>query len=360
MARRNKIENLADDIRRDPRWAAVLARDAAFDGQFVFSVRSTGVYCRPSCAARQPRPENVRFHADGEHAGQAGFRACLRCQPDAPSPAQRQRELVADACRFIEQASGRPSLDELAARAGVSRYHFHRQFKAVLGVTPMAYANAHRGRRLRTGLAGGGSVTNAMLDAGFNSSARFYAQSDGVLGMTPSAYRDGGRDASIRFAVGECSLGAILVAASDVGICAIALGDEPESLVREFQDRFRHARLAGADAAFEAHVAQVVGLVENPALSVDLPLDVRGTAFQQRVWQALRQIPPGERVSYAGIAERIGAPSAVRAVAGACAANTLAVAIPCHRVVRTDGALSGYRWGIERKRRLLEREADAR
>jgi AraC family transcriptional regulator of adaptative response/methylated-DNA-[protein]-cysteine methyltransferase len=337
----------------------VLARDASYDGQFVFSVSSTGVYCRPSCPAREPRPENVRFHLDGQAARHAGFRACLRCQPDAPSLAQRHRDLVADACAFIEQATARPSLDELAERAGVSRFHFHRVFKSTLGVTPMAYANAHRARRLRGELAGGGTVTEAMLDAGFNSSARFYAQSGRVLGMTPSAYRAGGRDACIRFAVGECSLGAILVAASDVGTCAIALGDEPESLVRELQDRFPQARLAGADADFEAHVAQVVALVENPSIGTQLPLDVRGTAFQQRVWQALREIPPGQTLSYAAVAERIGAPAAVRAVAGACAANTLAVAIPCHRVVRTDGALSGYRWGIERKRELLEREANA-
>lgn len=357
MTRRNPSTAAAEQTRRDPRWAAVQARDAAADGQFVFSVRSTGVYCRPSCPARQARPENVRFHLDGAEARTAGFRPCLRCQPDSPALAERHRELVADACRFIEQAVERPSLDDLASRAGLSRFHFHRLFKAALGLTPAAYGNAHRGRRLRAELEAGGTVTEAMLDAGFNSSSRFYSHADAMLGMTPTAYRAGGRDASIRFAIGECSLGAILVAASERGICAIALGDEPEALVREFQDRFGQARLAGADAGFEAHVARVVAMMENPALGLELPLDVRGTAFQQRVWQALRQVPAGTTASYAEIAERIGAPSAVRAVAGACAANPLAVAIPCHRVVRTDGALSGYRWGIERKRTLLEREA---
>ena len=242
----------------------------------------------------------------------------------------------------------------------MSRFHLHRVFKAVTGLTPKAYAAAHRARRVRGELArGDGRVTDAIYDAGYNSNGRFYAESNGVLGMTPSRFRAGGADTAIRFAIGQCSLGAILVAASDVGVCAILLGDDPEALARDLQDRFPRAQLVGGDVAFEQRVAQVVGLIEAPRLGHDLPLDVRGTAFQQRVWQALRQIPPGETASYRDIAERIGAPTSMRAVAQACGANALAVAIPCHRVVRQDGALSGYRWGVERKRALLAREAEA-
>src|SRR5690606_1774627 len=234
---------------------------------------------------------------------------------------------------------------------------FHRVFKATTGLTPKAYAAAHRARRVRSELARAGSVTEAVYEAGYNSSGRFYAQADAVLGMRPGDYREGGMNNEIRFAVGECSLGSILVAASERGICAILIGDDPDALARELQDMFPNAGLVGGDAGFEQLVARVVGFVEAPGIGLDLPLDVRGTAFQQRVWQALRAIPAGETASYAQVAERIGAPKAVRAVAGACASNRLAVAIPCHRVVRSDGALSGYRWGVERKRALLEREA---
>ena len=343
----------------DPRWAAVVARDAASDGRFWYSVRTTGVYCRPSCASRRARPENVRFHASPADAERAGFRPCRRCRPDQAPLAAQHAALVTEACRRIEQAEQAPSLDALALSAGLSPWHFHRVFKAVTGVTPKAYAQAHRGARLRRELGRGRPVTEAIYEAGYNSNARFYEQSDAVLGMKASSYRAGGADARIRFAIGECSLGAILVAQSERGICAISLGDDPETLVRELQDKFPHATLSGGDAQFERRVATVVGFVEAPGLGLDLPLDVRGTAFQQRVWQALREVPAGGTASYAEIARRIGAPRAVRAVAGACAANELAVAIPCHRVIRNDGALSGYRWGVERKRALLEREAQA-
>jgi AraC family transcriptional regulator of adaptative response/methylated-DNA-[protein]-cysteine methyltransferase len=224
-------------------------------------------------------------------------------------------------------------------------------------LTPRAYAAAHRGKRVREGLARGESVTAAIYDAGYNSNGRFYEEADRVLGMTPTQRRAGGAGTDIRFAVGECSLGAILVARSERGVCAILLGDDPDELARDLQDRFPRARLIGGDTDFERVVALVVGFVEQPALGLDLPLDVRGTAFQQRVWQALREVPTGRTVSYAEVAQRIGAPKSVRAVAQACAANAIAVAIPCHRVVRHDGALSGYRWGVERKRALLEREA---
>jgi AraC family transcriptional regulator of adaptative response/methylated-DNA-[protein]-cysteine methyltransferase len=344
---------------RDPRWALVAARDHTADGSFVYSVASTGVYCRPSCAARLARPENVRFHATAADAERAGFRPCKRCRPDQPSLREQHAAKVAEICRYIEEAEELPALGELAKRAELSPYHLHRVFKAVTGVTPKAYAAAHRAKRVREKLTRSGSITEAIYGAGFNSNGRFYATANEVLGMRPTEYRAGGANAEIRFAIGECSLGSILVARSERGVCAILLGDDPDALARDLQDRFPQARLIGGDADFEALVAKVVGFVEAPRLGLDLPLDVRGTAFQQRVWQALRDIPAGETATYTEIARRLGAPKSVRAVAGACAANTIAVAIPCHRVVRTDGGLSGYRWGVERKRSLLRKEAAA-
>ncbi len=345
---------------QDPRWHSVLTRDAGADGSFVYAVRTTGVYCRPSCSSRTAKPANITFFDVPAEAVAAGFRACRRCNPDGRSPAQANAELIAATCRLIEASTQPPKLEDLAARVGMSPYHLHRQFKAVTGLTPRAWGAAHRLRRLRGELSNQGrSVTSAILDAGFNSSSRFYGQSGQALGMTPSAFKDGGRDVVIRFAVGQCSLGAILVAQSDRGICAITLDDDPDKLVRELQDRFPNAELIGGDAGFEDLVAQVVGFVEAPRTGLDLPLDIRGTAFQERVWQALRQVPAGQTVSYAEVARRIGNPGSVRAVARACGDNPIAVAIPCHRVVRTDGALSGYRWGVDRKRALLEREAGA-
>ncbi|MBV6417467.1 MAG: Bifunctional transcriptional activator/DNA repair enzyme Ada [Steroidobacteraceae bacterium] len=343
----------------DPRWPAIVARDRAADGRFFYAVRTTGIYCRPSCPSRRARPGNVRFFDTREAAERAGFRACRRCRPDAASPAAIQAAWVAAACRQIEAANEVPTLATLAARANVSPYHFHRTFRAITGVTPKQYAAARRGERLRSELSRAGSVTDAIYGAGYNSNGRFYEEADAVLGMTASAYRAGGAHTAMRFAVGQCSLGAILVAASARGICAILLGDDPQALTRQLQDQFPKAELIGGDADFERVVARVVGFVESPGQGLGLPLDVRGTAFQRRVWQALRAIPAGETASYREIAERIGAPKAVRAVGQACGANHLAVAIPCHRVVRTDGDLSGYRWGIERKRTLLAREADS-
>jgi AraC family transcriptional regulator, regulatory protein of adaptative response / methylated-DNA-[protein]-cysteine methyltransferase len=343
----------------DPRWASVVARDRGADGRFYYSVATTGVYCRPSCGSRRANPVNVRFHRTRMDAERAGFRACKRCRPGEPPIEKRQAALVAEACRAIEASESRPGLAHLARQAGLSRHHFHRIFKAVTGLTPRDYADAHRTRRVRDGLKRSTTVTEAIYEAGFNSGGRFYAQSAQILGMTPTDYRAGGRHAEIRFAVGQCSLGSILVASSAKGVCAILLGDDPELLVRDLQDRFPRAALRGGDAGFERTVATVVGFVEAPAVGLDLPLDVRGTAFQQRVWRALRRIPAGTTASYADIASRIGAPRSVRAVAQACAANALAVAIPCHRVVKQDGALSGYRWGVERKRRLLEKEGAA-
>ncbi|MDC0661044.1 bifunctional DNA-binding transcriptional regulator/O6-methylguanine-DNA methyltransferase Ada [Marinobacter sp. SS21] len=339
----------------DPRWGQVLARDGRADGQFFYGVKTTGVYCRPSCPSRRANPDNVEFFDDALAAQRAGYRACRRCRPEAlTGPGER----IAELCRYIESAETAPSLQELAERAGLSRYHLQRLFKAQTGLSPAAYARGHRARRLQDALRQSDSVTAAAYDAGYESSSRFYADSSQWLGMTPSRFRQGGHQATIRFVVGQCALGAILVASSERGVCAISLGDEPESLVTQLQDRFANAELVGGDAEFERLVARVVGLVESPGLGLELPLDIRGTAFQQRVWQALQAIPAGTTASYSEIAERIGQPSAVRAVAGACAANTLAVAIPCHRVVRSDGSLSGYRWGIERKRALLKRERE--
>ena len=351
------MTNMPTTIQSDPRWEAITKRDAGFDGCFVYSVKTTGVYCRPSCAARPARPENIAFHDSCEAAEAAGFRACLRCKPKDQSLRVAQAAMMADICRWIEDAEEEPSLAQLARRANLSPYHFHRVFKAATGVTPKAYATAHRTKKVREGLSSGESVTAALYDAGFGSNGRFYENSNGILGMTPKRFQNGGADTDIRFALGQCSLGAILVAQSDKGVCAISIGDDADALVREVQDRFPSANLIGGDPDFEALVARVVGLVEAPNLGGDLPLDIRGTAFQQRVWQALRDIPFGMTLSYSDIAQRIGDPKAVRAVAGACAANTLAVAIPCHRVVRTDGSLSGYRWGVERKRALLLKEA---
>jgi AraC family transcriptional regulator of adaptative response/methylated-DNA-[protein]-cysteine methyltransferase len=341
-------------------WTAVKTRDRRFDGAFYFSVATTGVYCRPSCPARHANRENVAFHATGLAAEAAGFRPCKRCKPDQPSLQTQYAAAVAEACRHIEAAETPPSLSALAERAGLSTFHFHRIFKAIAGVTPKAYAVAHRRKRLRDALPNSATVTEAMHEAGFNSSGRFYADASNALGMTPSDFRSGGAHSAMRFAVGECSLGAILVAASEAGIAAILLGDEPEPLVHDLEDRFPHATLIGADRDFEDVMAKVVGLVDAPQTGLDLPLDLRGTAFQHRVWEALREIPAGTTATYTEIAEKIGMPKAVRAVAAACAANKIAVAIPCHRVVRNDGALSGYRWGVDRKRALIDREAHAK
>jgi AraC family transcriptional regulator of adaptative response/methylated-DNA-[protein]-cysteine methyltransferase len=348
---------ITDLVTNDPRWGRVLARDKTADGQFWYSVATTGVYCRPSCPSRTANPENVQLYDSLESARATGFRPCRRCNPDGRSIEAEQAALVAKACRVIEGREEEPSLEELASAVGRSPSYFHRFFKAATGLTPKDYSAAHRAKKVREGLVSGTSVTEAIYGAGFNSSGRFYEKSTDILGMTPSQYRAGGINEEIKFAVGQTSLGAILVASSKKGVAAILLGDDADKLVRGLQDRFPKARLIGADRDYESLVARVVRFVEAPGIGFDLPLDVRGTAFQQRVWQALQQIPVGATVSYAEIAERIQAASSVRAVASACAANTLAVAIPCYRVVRRDGSPSGYAWGVERKRALLEREA---
>ena len=342
----------------DPRWQRVLARDISADGAFVYAVSTTGVYCRPSCSARLARPENVSFHLSADAAEVAGYRACKRCKPDQPHSLDINTEKVAQACRLLETAELTPNLDTLAESVGLSKYHFQRVFKNITGLTPKAYAQAHRAQKLREQLHEGHPVTEAIYSAGYNANSRFYAEANKMLGMTATQFRKGGTNTTIKFALGECSLGSILVAQSDRGICAIQLGDEPQPLLQELQDRFPKAELIGADKKFEQTVAHVISFIETPALGLDLPLDIRGTAFQQRVWQALTEIPLGTTASYSEIAQRIGAPKAFRAVAMACGANSLAVVIPCHRVVRNDGNLSGYRWGVERKQILLKNESD--
>ncbi len=336
---------------------AVRRRDYAADGLFLYSVATTGVYCHPSCAARPALRENIAFHDTRMAAERAGFRACLRCRPDLPPRAEREASLVAAACRRIESDEDEPSLSALAAFVGLSPHHFHRIFRRVAGVTPKAYAAAHRQARMQDRLAAGAGVTEAIYDAGFNSSGRFYEGADAMLGMTATRYRAGGAGESIWYADAPCSLGRVLVAATARGVCAILLGDDCAQLVGDLRHRFPKAELRDADPSFTAWVEQVVAFIEHPgAKALSLPLDIRGTAFQRQVWEVLRSIPPGATLSYTEVAARMGQPAAVRAVAGACAANALAVAVPCHRVVAATGALAGYRWGVERKRALLGRE----
>lgn len=343
------------------RLAAVRMRDTRADGHFFYSVATTGVYCYPSCAARPPLRHNIAFHTKREDAQRAGFRACKRCRPDLPPRAEREAALIAAACRTIEASLEPPALADLAAGASISAYHFHRMFRRITGVTPRAYAATHRQSRVQNHLAGGAGVTEAIYQAGFNSSGRFYEAADAMLGMTPSRYRAGGKGESIRFAYGASSLGAVLVAATDRGLCAILIGNERHQLLLDLQQKFPQAEVTQADAGFVDWVDRVVSLVDDPRQgeAFDLPLDIRGTAFQRRVWQALRTIPPGETQTYGEVAAQLGSPTAVRAVARACGANALAVAIPCHRVIAAHGGLAGYRWGIERKRQLLERESGA-
>lgn len=344
----------------DSRWEAVVARDATHDGRFVYSVATTGVYCRPSCASRLARRENVRFHVTSADAESQGFRACKRCKPDQLSLRSIYTAIVAQACRIIETSEVMPSLSDLAASVKMSPFHFHRIFKEATGITPKDYATAHRSARVRENLSNSKSVTAAIYDSGFHSNAGFYSNTASMIGMTPTAYRRRGAGEEIHFAIARCSLGSILVAATAKGICAIFIGDDGDALQRDLHDRFASARISASDKTFDKLISKVVGLIEQPSRTCDLPLDVRGTAFQQKVWAALQNIRAGSTASYLEIAKSIGKPSSVRAVAMACGANPVAVAIPCHRVIRSDGGLSGYRWGIERKRALLDREAKSK
>ncbi len=356
----NPHQHTAPALDYEARWAAFIARDAAFDGFFYACVETTGIYCRPSCPARRARREHVSFCATAADAEAADFRPCKRCLPNQGSLLEQHADKVAQACRLIETSEQEPALEALAEAVALSPYHFHRIFKSALGVTPKAYAAAHRNKRVREELSRSATVTDAIYGAGFNSNGRFYASSTEVLGMTPSQFRSGGPDADMKYAIGESSLGLVLVAASDKGVCAIFFGDDPETLARDLAKQFPRARLTGNDPDFEQLAAEVIAFVESPSIGLDLPLDIRGTAFQHRVWHALRRIPLGSTASYADIAKTIGAPKSTRAVARACGSNCIAVAIPCHRVVGSDGSLTGYRGGIERKRALLAKEAKAK
>lgn len=339
------------------RWEAVVRRDKRADGEFVYAVRTTGVYCRPACPARTAKRQNVEFFDTSDLAAAAGYRACKRCKPDAPSQEQRRNALVIQACKAIEQSASALSLRQLARQASLSPHHFHRIFKDVAGLTPKAFYKSVQARRVAASLQSAHSVTDAIYEAGFNSAGRFYEGAGAMLGMSPSAYRKGAAGEHIRYAVEPCALGLIIVAATPKGVCAIEFGEAAPALVDRLSERFPKARFEPADAEFKDWVTRVLGYLDQPRGALDLPLDVRGTVFQHRVWRALREIPAGRTASYGEIARRIGQPKAQRAVAQACASNQVAVAIPCHRVVRSDGELAGYRWGVERKAELLRRES---
>jgi len=343
----------------DSRWRAVTERDSRADGAFFYGVSTTGIFCRPSCGARTPLRKNVSFYREPSEAKLAGFRACKRCKPESTPPRQHQKELAVEACRLIERAEDEPTLNELAEAAGLSPYHFNRVFKSIVGVTPKQYAIAHRSRIAAENLKTSKDVTSAIYESGYGASSRFYESAQRRHGMTATDMRKGGAGIEIRYAFGDSSLGLVAVAATDRGICAVLFGASREELSEDLQDRFPKAVLEVADASsdFEQWVERTVGYLEGQSKHFDIPLDVRGTAFQELVWRTLREIPEGQTASYAEVAQRIGRPKSARAVAGACAANPVAVIIPCHRVVRADGGLSGYRWGTRRKRQLLDRES---
>ena len=343
----------------DSCWAAVVARDAAADGRFLFGVTTTGVYCRPGCASRLPLRRNVAFYETPAEAEAAGLRPCKRCRPAEPSAASRHLAAVQRACELIKEADTVPPLAELAAAAGISRFHFHRVFKQITGTTPGDYAKTHRLERLAQKLDSGQPVTHSIYDAGFGSSSRAYAAAPAALGMTPAARRKGGEGTAIRFVTVATALGWVLLAATDRGICAAEFGDAPEAMEARLRARFPAAAVTAGDAELQDWAERIVRFIVAPDRQPDLPLDIRGTAFQAQVWRALQRIPPGQTASYAEIAAAIGRPTAVRAVARACAGNQLALLVPCHRVVRGDGSIGGYRWGVERKRALLGREAAA-
>jgi AraC family transcriptional regulator of adaptative response/methylated-DNA-[protein]-cysteine methyltransferase len=355
------------------RWRALKARDQRADGAFLYGVVTTGVYCRPSCASRAPKRDNVIFFESAGEAERAGYRPCKRCEPDLAPSQQWHAKAIVRACRAIEETEGQLSLNELAARVGMSPYHFSRIFKKTTGVTPKEYANGKRAQRLVENLRGGRSVTQAIYDAGYGSPSRFYESDIKRLGMMPANYKTGGAGLKIDYALRETSLGWLLVAAvkhdgknnaagdpkrgKSAGVCAIEFGNEPEELSKRLQMRFPGARLEKDETGFAEWVERLASYVEMPLGVLSLPLDIRGTAFQERVWRELRKIPPGATASYGEIARRLKSPKAARAVARACAANPAAIAVPCHRAVRGDGGMGGYRWGVQRKRAMLERES---
>ncbi len=343
----------------EARWAAMERRDAAAEGAFWIAVQTTGIYCRPGCPARMPKRENVSFFDTRDAARMAGFRACKRCKPDEPALAERQAKAVAAAVKLIEAAAAAVKLDDLALRVGVSPHHLHRLFKSQLGVTPKQYADALRAGRLRDILAAGGRVTDAVYDAGFGAPSRMYDQAGARLGMAPSEIKRQGENMEIRYTIADSWLGRALVAATEKGICCIQFDDDDQMLTDELQQRFPNATLAEAEAGsdYAGWVQQTLAFIEEPATAPSMPLDIRGTAFQEQVWRALMTIRAGETKTYSEVAKAIGKPKAVRAVASACGANKIAVIIPCHRVIGKDGSVTGYRWGTERKQKLLARES---
>ncbi len=339
-------------------WQAVIDRNRTYDDRFVYAVRSTGIFCRPSCPSRRPRREQVTFFAAATDAQAAGYRPCRRCQPDRAAPKELNLALVQEICTYLaEPREQTPTLAELGARFGLSPYHLQRTFKRIVGVTPRQYAAEQRLARFKSELKGGAQVTEALYHAGFQSSSAAYSDAAGQLGMTPVQYRRSGQAMRIAYAVAPCRLGWLLVAATERGICAVRLGDSEAELVQALIAEFAAADLRGEEAGLSGWLGIVLAYLDGQQSHLDLPLDVRATAFQRRVWEALRAIPYGSTRSYSQVAAAIGQPTAVRAVAHACATNPAALVIPCHRVIRTDGDLGGYRWGLERKRALLAQEA---
>ena len=341
----------------DERWQAVVVRDKDADGRFFYAISTTKIYCYPSCPSRLALRANTRFFETSIEAEHAGFRPCKRCKSDQTTPLNRDALIIAQACRLIEHADEIPRLETLAQSLNLSSYHFHRLFKSITGVTPRAYAIAHRAHKIRTELTHETSITEAIYQAGFNSHGRFYATSTEVLGMTATNFKNGGNSETIRYSIGACSFGSILVARSEKGICAILIHDDDKPLLTDLQTRFPKAILIEDETDLNEWLSQVAHFIEAPKKGLELPLDIRGTLFQQRVWQLLQKIPLGTTASYTDIATQLGDPKAVRAVARACAANPIALLVPCHRVVRSDGGISGYRWGVENKRMLIAREA---
>lgn len=340
-------------MQSDTQWQHVIARDPRQDGRFVFAVRTTGIYCRPSCPSRRPRRDSVEFFEDPQQAEQAGYRACLRCKPTQIST---QAKAVMFARRLLDEAEGVLTLAELSQRVGVSPFHLQRLFKRATGLSPREYQSARRMQHVKHGLRKGDDVTTALYDAGFGSPSRLYEKSGQQLGMTPGTYRRGGVGATVNYAILPSALGRVLVAATSRGLCAVRFGETAAELKRELREEFHAAAIVRDDAALQPYIQPLLASMRGQRVTIDLPLDVRATAFQKKVWDALRTIPRGETRSYSEVARDIGDPHAVRAVARACASNPVAIAIPCHRVVRSDGDLAGYRWGITRKRKLLERE----
>jgi AraC family transcriptional regulator, regulatory protein of adaptative response / methylated-DNA-[protein]-cysteine methyltransferase len=335
------------------KWQQVLARDARQDGRFVFAVRTTGVFCRPSCPSRRPRRDSVEFFAGPRDAERAGYRACLRCKPTQIS---EQAQSVLRVRQVLDNAEGIVTLAQLSKRVGLSPFHLQRLFKRATGLSPREYQSARRMQHVKAGLRKGEDVTTALYDAGFSSPSRLYENTNQQLGMTPGTYRRGGAGATVTFAITTTPLGRMLVAATERGLCTVRFGDSATELERDLREEFHAAELQRDEGAMSRYVEPLVASIRGENTIIDLPLDVRATAFQQKVWETLRQIPRGETRSYTEVAREIGDPRAVRAVARACASNPVALAVPCHRVVRSDGDLAGYRWGVERKKKLLESE----